>query len=144
AATWNEGATGIVQVEGPVVIELDRATLKAKQAVLWITEDPQAPDQRRAEVALLGDAEVKQPDTTRSAQRLYVTATIRGPIRITAEERQTVDRSGSPLYHAASEVRAAGRGPQPATAPATRPTTVPAATQAAPPPPAAALAAPAR
>src|SRR4051812_2470319 len=40
AATWNEGATGIVQVEGPVVIELDRATLKAKQAVLWITEDP--------------------------------------------------------------------------------------------------------
>ena len=38
-STWRpEPQTSIVQVEGPVSIELDRAKMSAQRAVVWLTE----------------------------------------------------------------------------------------------------------
>ena len=126
ASTWSEDGTDVALVEGPVVIELDRATLSARQAVVWLTPDPENPDDQRAEVVLLGDAKVDQQDAQRSGERLYVTGAVRGPIRITAEDRQTVNRNTTPLYRTAVAVRRASRPapegvePEPAPVPADR------------------------
>src|SRR3982750_1294137 len=39
ATTWSNGDTDVAQLEGPVTVELDRATLTGRQAVLWITPE---------------------------------------------------------------------------------------------------------
>lgn len=126
AYTWTDptGAS-VVQLEGPVTIELDRATLTARQAVIWLTREREAPPSRqRAEVVLIGDAAVRQRGVARSGDRLYVTAEVEGRIRFTAEERVPADQSDSPLYRDAAAIRAgtvAGTTTQPA-GPQTRPT----------------------
>ena len=42
------GPTDVVLLEGPVTIELDRATLSAKQAVVWITPEDGGGSARQA------------------------------------------------------------------------------------------------
>ena len=43
ASTWSDGATDVVQLDGPATIELDRAVLSAQNAVVWITPVADAP-----------------------------------------------------------------------------------------------------
>ncbi len=57
----------MVQLDGPVKIQVDRATLTAQQAVVWLTPDPRVEGQQRAEIVLLGDAQVVQPEATAAA-----------------------------------------------------------------------------
>src|SRR5262245_54359835 len=62
AASWNDGATTVILIDSPVVIELDNAKASAKQAVIWLTPAPRAMlDEQLAEIALIGDAKLEQP-----------------------------------------------------------------------------------
>jgi lipopolysaccharide assembly outer membrane protein LptD (OstA) len=121
AATWTEPAADVIQLEGPVVIETDRARLTAKEAVIWLVPQPDAPpNTQRAEIILLGDAEVQHEGSVRSGPRLAVTAEVAaGGIEITAERRVAQDRSDTDLYRRALELRQV-TFPAPATRPAGR------------------------
>ena len=90
AATWAEGATGIVQLEGPVTIDLDKTHITADNAVVWLTPVKGAVlEEQRAEIALVGHTEVSQPEGIKqTADTQFVTAVVRGSVRITAESRR--------------------------------------------------------
>jgi lipopolysaccharide assembly outer membrane protein LptD (OstA) len=117
AATWEKPGESVVALNGPVSIELDNATLTAKQAVIWISRAPGEGNRQRAEIALIGDAVVTQKDVKRSGKNLYVTALISGKIRFTAESRVEDDRSDTELYENAEKMRQANEKEQPASAP---------------------------
>ena len=106
ATTWVEGAGNVVMLEGPVVIELDKNRLTAADAVVWVTPLAGAEaGQRRIEVSLVGDARLEQPNgIVRSGPRLFVSARVRGAIRLTAE-RGGGDRRESDLYKLADGIR---------------------------------------
>ena len=144
AYTWSKGGANIVLLEGPVAITLDRATLTADDAAVWLTPTPEgAPGEQHAEFALLGNAQVKQEIGTRMGPRLMVTAQVVGDVRITADRRVAQDVSDLPLYRQALDLRehvvaqpTIGEGTTSATqstAPATRNARRP-TTRAAPPP----------
>jgi lipopolysaccharide assembly outer membrane protein LptD (OstA) len=111
ASTWNDGKADIIQSEGAVTIDLDNTQLSADQAVVWLTRVPNSLVERyRVEIALLGNARLRQPaeNVTRSGPRLFVTATVEGPVRLVVDDRIGQDRSSTPLYVAASRIRAGG------------------------------------
>ena len=120
ASTWTQGGTDVVILEGPVKIELDRATLTAKRAVVWITPEPggnaDGSTKQRIEVALLGDAKVEQPvvGATRSGERMLVTAEVAGHVQLTTDENNARDDHDTQVYREAEAMRAE---PAPATAP---------------------------
>ncbi len=106
AFTWTDGPTNIVQLEGPVTIQTDRAKMTADRAVIWLTPLPGTVlDQRRAEIALLGHAVTEQQQIVRSGDSLFVTTEVRGTIRITADARAAQNLSDSDLYRDASSMR---------------------------------------
>ncbi|MGH7213195.1 MAG: LPS assembly protein LptD [Tepidisphaeraceae bacterium] len=108
ASTWTQGATSVILLRGPVTIEMDETTLSAQSAVVWLTPVPGAlVDQQQAQIALVGKAALRERDVRREADRLFVSATVRGTIRITAEDRFARDESSSELYQAARSVREA-------------------------------------
>jgi hypothetical protein len=106
ASTWTAGDANIVQLDGPVTIDLDRTRMTARQAVVWLREvrDGQ-PGEQAVTVALIGDAQIRQPQATRSGQRLIVTARVNGPIRITADDRTARDLSGTATFKLAVAMR---------------------------------------
>lgn len=108
AYTWNDSKTTVLQLQGPVKIEADGQTLSADQAVLWLTPLPDtAGEQEQAQVALIGDASVKQPaeGIQRSGKDLLVTLTVRASVRVTADDRLAKDLSDSALYREAAALR---------------------------------------
>lgn len=106
AFTWSKAGTDIIQLEGPVTISLDRATLSAQQALIWLMPAPEgAPGQQHAEIVLLGDAVLKQSVGTRTGPELPVTVEISGNPVITAEQRTARDMSTSALYARAERIR---------------------------------------
>jgi hypothetical protein len=145
AFTWSEGNTNVVQVEGPLTIKTDRATISADNAVVWFTPTGGAlGDEMTAEISLVGNAKLVQDTVERSGNELFVSLPVRGSISITAEDRRALDRHDSQLYRQALDLRplrAPGRGmtanqwlvqpapeseeptTQPALSPSTRPTT---------------------
>ncbi len=128
ASTWSQSGTDVVMLEGPVKIELDRATLTAKRAVVWITPEPggnaDGSAKQRVEVALLGDAKVEQPaaGATRSGERMLVTAEVAGHVQLTTDENNARDEHDTAAYREADAMRAE---PAPSTAPASAPATSP-------------------
>jgi lipopolysaccharide export system protein LptA len=138
ATTWVDGPTNVVMLDGPVTVELDRTKLTADRAVIWLTPAKGALLQEQdAEIALVGNAGVdQQGQIQRTGDRLYVTAVVRGVIRVTANERADGRADTSELYQTAKQLK-----PLPvtatgdeidawATSPTTRATTGPATTQA--------------
>lgn len=122
AYTWTDGQTNIVQLEGPVTIELDRARMTSGRAVVWLTPIQGVTlDQQQVQVVLLDDAVLEQPSIRRTGPVLFVTATVRGPIRIVAEQRLSREQKNSRTFVHALEVRQSvlSDNPPPATAPAT-------------------------
>ncbi|HYO10013.1 MAG TPA: hypothetical protein VER17_13665, partial [Tepidisphaeraceae bacterium] len=103
------GGANIVLLDGPVTIQLDRATLSATQAVIWLEAATGGkggqPGEQAVTVALLGNAKLQQPQIERSDQRMIVTGRVNGPIRITAENRHARDVSASQTYAQASQLR---------------------------------------
>jgi lipopolysaccharide assembly outer membrane protein LptD (OstA) len=125
ATTWTDADTDILQLEGPVKIELENATLSAEQAVAWLSPEKGAEQGRRkAQFVLLGSARVKQGDTIRSGDRMVVNASVAGRIRLIADDRIDRDQHDSYLYRLADSTRDPSKAaPTPATEPATLPST---------------------
>src|SRR5688572_24029750 len=108
ASTWQAGDSNVVQLDGPVIIELDQTRMTARQAVVWLRElrDGVAqPGEQTVTVALIGEAEIRQPRATRTGQRLIVTARVNGSIRITAEQRTARDLSETATFRLAVAMR---------------------------------------
>jgi hypothetical protein len=110
AATWAGDGEDVIQLEGPVTIETDRARLSAQRAVIWLRPAPQAgappagPDHliiptgtQRADILLIGDAQVEHAGALRTGPRLAVTAEVAGEVLITAPERRAADLGDTPL-----------------------------------------------
>ncbi len=123
AATWTDHDTNIIQFAGPVTIDLDRTHLTADRAVVWLRRSGGAAgDQQQAEIALIGNAVVKQNEATRSGGNLFVTATVNGAIRITAGERSADAQTNSELFKTATAVRQANVAATPSADPSLVPT----------------------
>ncbi|MBC8109080.1 MAG: LPS assembly protein LptD [Anaerolineae bacterium] len=108
AVTWNEGETVVVLADAPVTIETDRSTLRAQRAVLWISPARGGVlEQQNVEIALLDEAQLDQPQAqlSRRGDRLFVTASVRGSIRIVAENREARDLSDTDTYREAIRMR---------------------------------------
>jgi lipopolysaccharide export system protein LptA len=108
ASTWSRDQASVVQVRGPVTITMDQMTLSADDAVIWLSPMPGALlNEQRAEISLLGHAKIDQPlqGITRSGRTLFVTASVRGVIRISAQDRLGRDLSDSDTYRLADLVR---------------------------------------
>src|SRR4051794_40346088 len=110
ATTWldpqNRG-TNIVQLEGNVTIELDRTRMTADRAVVWLAPTKGSLlEEHDAQVALIGNATLDQQNQVqRSGDRLFVTATVRGVVRVTADKRDVGNQENSELYQAAKSLR---------------------------------------
>ena len=111
ASTWattERGGASIVQLDGPAMIQIDKTTLTADAAVVWLEaiRGPAArPGDEQITVALLGNAKVQTPEMTRSGDRLVVTARVNGSVRITAEDRQPRDLSNTETFRVARQLR---------------------------------------
>jgi hypothetical protein len=141
ASTWNEDHAVVVFSDGPVTIETDRATMSAKQAVIWLTPvRGSVLDEQEAQISLIGNATLAQPSeqVTRSGDRLFVTIVVRGSVRIVSERRLAENHSDTDLYRQATRMRPlggmAGGAVEPGTLlqrpwievlPTTQPTTLP-------------------
>lgn len=137
AQTWVEGDANAVVLDGGVKLTLDQNEMTARQAVVWISQLPRSQaNLQRVEVALIGDAVLRQPgDIVRSGPRLFIDAKLRGPVRLETERRIGGDATETDTYKLAKQMRPVlvrgGEGtgrwliedqPFPATQPATRPT----------------------
>ena len=109
AYTWTENEVNVVQFEGPVSFQVDDVSMKADSAVLWLKRIPGAVfEQQDVEIALLGNAVLEQGSTRRSGDRLYVTARVRGNVRVSANQRTSRVRAGTPQYQVAQSMREQG------------------------------------
>lgn len=124
AVTWDMddpsavgGTASVVQLgrvggDGPVRLRLDGTTLSASAAVVWISPAPNAlVDRQLVRIALLGDALVEQDGVRRSGPNLYVTALVRGSIRVQSPSRTTRNLSTLETYQLASNLRAVAEPP---------------------------------
>lgn len=139
ASTWSNSRGSVIQLTGPIKIQLDEAVLSADAAVIWLTpvEGAVVPMQD-AKIALIGHARLVQGTVTRSGDELLVTAVARDGISLSAEQRLARDASDTPLYHKAwalaqSQHRQVASEPtsrisSAASAPATRPAAGPSST----------------
>ena len=106
ALLWTEGTARVVELRGLTSIELDHTRLTADNAVVWIT--PSAGglgDEQRVRIALIGNARLEQGQIVRMDDKLMVTATISGAIRLVGERSGGRDDS-SDIYRAAAELNA--------------------------------------
>jgi hypothetical protein len=107
AYTWSSGETQVIQLEGPITITTDTATLSADQAVLWLTPVANgAAGQQHVEVELIGNAKIEQKTATYAGDHVYVPFEVLGDMQITtSEQRLARDLGNSPLYRQAAELR---------------------------------------
>jgi lipopolysaccharide export system protein LptA len=87
ASTRQQGEGSIVEAQGNVSIELDRAKLSADSAVIWLPGAGPNHSQQ-AQIALIGHAGVVQKGSTRTGEQLFVTADVAGTIRLTAQHQE--------------------------------------------------------
>ncbi|MDB5297066.1 MAG: hypothetical protein JWO31_3049, partial [Phycisphaerales bacterium] len=121
AVTWSVGGADVLQLDGPVTVAFDRATLTAQRAVVWLSpEAGNEPGRMRVQVVLVGDAKVVQQGAVRTGDRMLVNASVAGRVRLTADAREERDASASDLYRLAESIRNP-QAPPPAAAPTTRP-----------------------
>jgi hypothetical protein len=123
ASTWQEGDASVMLIAGPVVIRTDESVLRADNAVVWLQPVFGSPEAQRVAVALIGNAQIETGGATRSGDRQYVTAVVRGDVRFEAARRVARDDRDTPLYRAAAELREAEEDRAQALAPAPDPTT---------------------
>src|SRR3954447_20682774 len=101
ATTWTDGATNVLVLEGPgTTLELDRTKMTADGAVVWLAPvKGSLLGEQQAQIALVGNAMIdQQGQVQRSGDRLFVTATVRGVIRVTADRRSVTRSENTELY----------------------------------------------
>lgn len=110
ATTWTDGGTNVLVLEGPATLELDRTRMTADGAVVWLKPvKGSLLGEQQAQIALVGNAGIdQQGQVQRSGDRLMVTATIRGVIRVTADRRSLAKAENTELYQAAKALRPMG------------------------------------
>jgi hypothetical protein len=115
ASTWSQDGSNVILLDGPVKIALDNRTLSAKQAVIWLTPVAgyEGAPVERVEIALIGDAELAQPELKRKGGQLMVSGLVRGNVRITADDRVARDESNTPLFETAAQLRRATQPAEP-------------------------------
>jgi hypothetical protein len=124
---WNSGNTSIVELQGPVKIELDRARMSADNAVVWMTPDSNGQAQT-VEIALLGKVELRQEGVIRFDRKLLVSPVqVTGSIRLIGERIAQQD-DGSDIFAQAKDLRerqaaAARAASRPTSGPTSGPTT---------------------
>jgi hypothetical protein len=132
AQCWDQGTSSVVELNGPIHIELDNAKMSADNAVVWINPNPQGPpDSHQLQIALVGNGQLQQDGVLRLDRRLLVNAVVTGNIQLVANRVMGPDES-SALYLDAVDLRA---GKPSTTSPATAPavaTTTTTATEPAP------------
>ena len=104
ASTRPQGEGSIVEAQGNVTIELDRAKLSADSAVIWLPGAATPNQPQQAQIALIGHASVAQKGSTRSGDRLLVTAEVTGSIRLTAQHQDPPSQP-SELFRQAEALR---------------------------------------
>ncbi|HTW94026.1 MAG TPA: LPS assembly protein LptD [Tepidisphaeraceae bacterium] len=111
ASTWFDGHSDVILLHGPVRITLDTANLSADGAVIWLTDEPGGVlPAERAEIALIGNAQLTQPalGVTRSGDYLFVTTAVRGDIALVAQSRTSAAENNTPLFLNAQSLRQGG------------------------------------
>jgi hypothetical protein len=117
ATTWTDEGTNVVMLESAagqqVALDVDRTRMTADRAVVWLSPvKGSLLQEQEAQIALLGNYTLDQQGQVRqSGDRLLVTATVRGVIRVTAAERAVGRQDNAEFYQAAKALR-----PPPATA----------------------------
>jgi hypothetical protein len=105
ALLWSQETSNIIELHGPVTIELDHTHLSADDAVIWITAAPNGLlNEQHVEIALIGNAELRQGSVRRTDRTLWVTAAVTGSLRLNGP-RSNIDGHSSPLYAQALELR---------------------------------------
>lgn len=116
-ATSPSGLVSIVQLGETgsttgVEIMIDRTRLTAQSAVIWISKAVGSPvDAQAVRVSLLGDARVEQDGVVRSGTNLFVTATVRGTIRLNTASRIARDASDGDTFKVAENLRTVAEVP---------------------------------
>lgn len=96
----------------PIEIRIDRTVLKANSAVIWIARARgTVVDSQEVRIALLGDASLEQDGVSRAGPNLYVTAVVRGSIRIEAGSRYARDDAAGQTYQVADNLRKVAETP---------------------------------
>lgn len=106
AFTWRDGQSNVAQFDGPVHIALDDVEMSADSVICWIgaSADPMDTTQQ-VEIALVGNASLQHGRAKRSGDRLFVTAAVRGSIRVVAGGRTSRNQSTVHVYQIAAEMR---------------------------------------
>ncbi len=103
--------TSVVQLNGPVTIKLDGTVLTADSAVVWVTPvSGSVSDRQRVRIALMGNASLRTPDLKRSGSTLFVTAMVKGDIRLTSGKTLARDLSQLQTYTQALALAEAADG----------------------------------
>jgi hypothetical protein len=124
AQVWDQGSTSVVELHGPVHIELERTKMSADNAVVWLMPNPDgAPDSHRIQIALLGGVKLQQAGVLRLDEKLLVDAVVTGGIQLVGDRTVGADEA-SDIYTAAAALRGS-KLPTTNFAPATAATTGP-------------------
>lgn len=107
AFTWSQANSDVILLRGPVTVTLDRATLSADDAVVWLTPTPNgANGEELAEFELIGHTEIKNAAVTMTGPRRHFTGQVlAGGVRISAPQREARDMSRDPLFQQADTFR---------------------------------------
>jgi hypothetical protein len=116
-STW-EDADGVAVIQlgrlggERVRLSIDATKLEAQSAVVWISRQPGTVlDNQLVRIALLGDATLEQDGVRRGGGTLYVTAVVRGTIRVSAPSRVTRDDSAGETFKVAQNLRMVAEAP---------------------------------
>lgn len=111
------GTASVVQLGrvgggGIATIRIDGTVMQASAAVVWISASPQAVlDQQFVRVSLLGDAVIMQDGVTRSGPNLFVTALVRGSIRVQTGVRAARNEGDGQTYVLGDNLRRVAETP---------------------------------
>jgi len=103
---------GRVGLGGVVTVKIDGTTMQASSAVVWISAAPGTVlDRQFVRISLLGDAVVMQDGVTRSGPNLFVTAVVRGAIRVQSGVRSARNEGAGETYGLGKNLRQVAEAP---------------------------------
>lgn len=111
------GVTSVVQLGetgsgSTIQLAIDGTRMTAQAAVVWISRAPgTVSDSQLVRIALLGDAHLEQDGVIREGASLYVTAVVRGSIRVASPSRLAKSGVSTDTFKVADNLRAVAETP---------------------------------